>query len=99
MSALVSGVPRIGFSSFSVIGGVLASRVVYFLHWYHVCVPSKPAFGGDDHRCSEEKDHSAEDQESCCVGRRHHIGAELAIEASKLAWKIATSSTLLPVRL
>jgi hypothetical protein len=63
----ISGVPRIRFSSRSVIGCVLASRVACFGYGHHICGPSQPAFGGDDHRCCEKNDYGAEDQESCCV--------------------------------
>ena len=52
------------------------------------------AFGGDGHSGREQRDHAAEDKESCRVRRRHDIAGELLIEASKLASKIATSSTL-----
>jgi hypothetical protein len=76
VSATISGVPRIRFSFYSVIGCVLASRLACF--WYgHICVPAEPAFGNDDYRCCEEHDHAAEDQESCGVRRRDHIVGEL----------------------
>ena len=95
----ISGVPWIRFSSGSLVGCVLASRVACFVYGHHICRPSQLAFGGDDHRRCEKNDYGAEDQESCRVRRRHHIVESWLIEPSKLAWKIATSSTLLLVRL
>ena len=49
----ISGVPRIRFSSCSVVGWVLASRVACFVYGHHICAPPQLAFGGDDHRCCE----------------------------------------------
>ena len=36
---------------------------------------SELAFGGDDHRCCEENDYGAEDQESCCVRLLTMVGS------------------------
>jgi hypothetical protein len=99
----ISAVPRIRscwiFSSRSAIRCVLLSRVGFLMEWRCACGSPQLAFGGDDHCRSEENDDGAEDQKSYYVRRRYHVSRELAIAASKLAWKIATSNTLLPVRL
>jgi hypothetical protein len=54
----------------------------------------EPALGGDDHRRSRKQDRGAKDQESGRVRRRYDIVESWLIAPSKLAWKIATSSTL-----
>ena len=39
------------FCSYSVIGCVLVSRIVFLAYGYCICAPPELAFGGDDHRC------------------------------------------------
>ena len=57
------------------------------------------ALGRDDQGRGCKHDDNAEDQESRGVRSRHDVVGDWLIAPSKLAWKIATSNTLLPVRL
>jgi hypothetical protein len=57
------------------------------------------ALGRDDQGRGCKHDDNAEDQESRLVRRRHDVVGGWLIAPSKLAWKIATNSTLLAVTL
>jgi hypothetical protein len=65
------------------------------------CCFGSPKFasGNNDHDGGCQQDDCTEDQESCRARRGLMSRESWLIEASKLAWKIATSSTMYPVRL
>ena len=99
----ISGVPGIRSScdllSFSVIGCVLVSRIVFLAYGYCGCAPPELAFGGDDHGCSDGRITPLKIRNLTVFDAGTTSRDSWLIEASKLAWKIATSSTLKPVRL